>query len=680
MRSRFSLFACLLGVLVALPATAQMRAASPSFIPSESQRSGGEFPNYSGILLGTSEVPANMSPARGYSFADLDTLTGDFSAFAIVRGLTSPAVAAHLHQGAAGTNGPVILPAADVSEVDGVTQVFIGGTLTPAQQTALMAGELYINVHTGTFPGGEVRTQLQPTQSIAEARAAGVGATVTLTAYVERAEGRFAYITDETGGLTIRQTSGAWFDAVQNDAITTGTVVRLTGTLSQFNNLIQINQSSSANDLASFEIGPDVGFNVNESAQQVTLAQIGEDYEGELVYVTGVTITGSGTFTPSTNYPIADGSSPTNPVVLRVLSAVDTEVEGLPIPTGPTTILAIVGQFSGSNPAAGYQLWPIESYDVAPMAAIQVIHNAPDPALATVDVLVDSTVVLDNLAFRDASGPLMLPAYESRTLEVRSAAGATVFSGTFGGSFLAPGGDPLVFTALGVVDPSQFAPNPDGIPTAFTVEAYSPSRQRGPSIVGTLVVHGTPDAPAIDLRSGSTVLVDDLLYSFGTALALSASPATLAVTTADGTPVAQFSADLTAFAGQSLTVLASGFLNPSANQNGPGLALLLVAEDGTTTVLPAMGTGTAEAPEAAFTLGVAPNPAPASVVSLTLPEATVATIEVYDALGRRVATLATGVQAAGTTRLAVPSLAPGVYVVRASAGQTTATTTMTVVR
>ena len=266
MTFRFSFLALALAALVALPAAAQTRAAAPQpFVPTGARLGGDEFPGYSAILLGSNEVPANASPARGYSFASLDPATGEISAFAIVSGLSGPAVAGHIHVGRAGVNGPVIVPAVEIFEFDGQTQLAIEGTLTPAQQDSLLAGSLYVNVHTQAFPAGEVRAQLRPTQAIQAARAAGVGATVTVTAYVERAEGAFTYLTDETGGLTIRQTSGAWFDAVASGAITTGTVVRLTGTLSAFRELLQINQPNAPapNDLLSFELGPDVGFNVN---------------------------------------------------------------------------------------------------------------------------------------------------------------------------------------------------------------------------------------------------------------------------------------------------------------------------------------------------------------------------------------------------------------------------------
>lgn len=678
---RYSWLALTLALLVALPATAQTRPAAPSLFPAEARRGGDEFPAYTAILTGANEVPATASTGGGYAFGDAQP-DGSFTGGALVSGLTGPVQMAHVHQGAAGTNGPVILPATSISTIGDQTFIDFQGTLTADQQAALAAGELYVNVHTDAFPDGEVRGQLRATDSIDEARAAGVGATVSIFAYVQRAEGAFTYLTDETGGLTIRQTSGPWFDAVASGEITSGTVVRVTGTLSEFRGLLQINQTNATtNDLTDFEVGTDVGFNVNETAQIVTLEEIaadGEAFEGRLVVVTGATIAGSGPFAPGTSYPLDDGTTPASPVVLRVPSANDTAVDGLDIPTGPTTVLAIVGQFTTTEPTVGYQLLVIEPYDVAPTARLQMIHNSPDPSLSLVDVYIGGALALDDLAFRTASGLVEAPAYEDVTVEYPGIGESVLF-----GSNLAPGNPPLVAVVSGVLDPSQFSPNPDGIPTDLFVASYRASTERGAGRVGILGVQGAPDVPEADVRQGSIVIFDDVFYTDGQPFFGFPTPATLDLTAAadDGDLLARFSTTFAPFDGESVTVLTSGFLNPAANQNGPGLALLLVAEDGTVTVVPNMIVGAEASPSAALALGVAPNPAVgATTVTLALPAAGAATVEVFDALGRRVATLAQGEQAAGTTRLAVPGLAPGVYVVRATTATASATATLTVIR
>ena len=67
---------------------------------------------------------------------------------------------AHVHMGARGVNGPVIISSTKTS--DGIWSVPAGTTLNTDRLTAYKAGSLYVNVHTDANKGGEVRAQLLP--------------------------------------------------------------------------------------------------------------------------------------------------------------------------------------------------------------------------------------------------------------------------------------------------------------------------------------------------------------------------------------------------------------------------------------------------------------------------------------------------------------------------------------
>src|SRR4030095_16394431 len=74
-----------------------------------------------------------------------------------VDGMT--ATMAHIHIGAVGVNGPIIVNL--VESPPGTWSVPAGGaTLTEAQATAFVAGELYVNAHTPANPNGEIRGQI----------------------------------------------------------------------------------------------------------------------------------------------------------------------------------------------------------------------------------------------------------------------------------------------------------------------------------------------------------------------------------------------------------------------------------------------------------------------------------------------------------------------------------------
>ena len=116
---------------------------------------------YTSNLNGAQEVPPTATTATGTGNL---TLTGSAITSSIsISGLTSTPIAAHIHQGAPGVNGPIILTVpVGVTVIPGMTffSCLRGSTLTSAQIADLDAGNLYFNVHAAAFPGGEIRGQI----------------------------------------------------------------------------------------------------------------------------------------------------------------------------------------------------------------------------------------------------------------------------------------------------------------------------------------------------------------------------------------------------------------------------------------------------------------------------------------------------------------------------------------
>jgi uncharacterized repeat protein (TIGR02543 family) len=134
-----------------------------------------EFDFLTGALRGTNEVPPNASPATGGETGTgitYDTATGLLTINAAYGLFGFPPLAgsyvvAHLHQSPAGSNGPVIVDLANLHNPSGTSGGFFAGAvnLTPVQASNLFANLVYLNVHSTTFPGGEIRDQLVPLPS-----------------------------------------------------------------------------------------------------------------------------------------------------------------------------------------------------------------------------------------------------------------------------------------------------------------------------------------------------------------------------------------------------------------------------------------------------------------------------------------------------------------------------------
>jgi hypothetical protein len=112
---------------------------------------------YKVALKSASEVPPNASSGSGAADVTYDTQSKKLSWKVSYSGLTGPATAAHFHGPAElGKNAGVMIPIQNIatSPAEG------SATLTDAQAADLMAGRLYVNVHTAANPGGEIRGQV----------------------------------------------------------------------------------------------------------------------------------------------------------------------------------------------------------------------------------------------------------------------------------------------------------------------------------------------------------------------------------------------------------------------------------------------------------------------------------------------------------------------------------------
>ncbi|MFL6714657.1 MAG: CHRD domain-containing protein, partial [Sulfurifustis sp.] len=108
-------------------------------------------------LSGKEESPPVNTSASGTStiaVKDDRTVSGNVT----VSGMMP--TAAHIHDGAPGKSGPVIVPL--TKSGDNTFTVPPGTKLSDDLYKEYKAGNLYVNVHSAMHPNGEVRAQLKP--------------------------------------------------------------------------------------------------------------------------------------------------------------------------------------------------------------------------------------------------------------------------------------------------------------------------------------------------------------------------------------------------------------------------------------------------------------------------------------------------------------------------------------
>jgi len=111
-------------------------------------------------LSGANEVPAVATTASGTGVLALDPTTNQISGFVKTTGVTG--TVAHIHSGAPGTVGPVVVPLTQTPAGSGIWVVAAGQLLTAAQVDLFNSGNLYFNVHSAANPGGEISGHILP--------------------------------------------------------------------------------------------------------------------------------------------------------------------------------------------------------------------------------------------------------------------------------------------------------------------------------------------------------------------------------------------------------------------------------------------------------------------------------------------------------------------------------------
>ncbi|MEI6411202.1 MAG: DUF4397 domain-containing protein, partial [Bacteroidota bacterium] len=210
---------------------------------------------------------------------------------------------------------------------------------------------------------------------------------------------------------------------------------------------------------------------------------------------------------------------------------------------------------------------------ITPTTKVQIVHNSPEP---TVDVYAGNVLILKDFEFRTATPFLDIPADRGFTVGVAAAGSNSVNDviASFPVNF-ASGKNYTVF-ASGVVGNAT---------TPFTLLVDDKAElSAAPGFTAVSIVHGSPDAPAVDIAERQAgILAANLAYGDITPYLNLAPDLYFIDVKLPGTEqiVGTFQADLSGLDGAAIHVFASGFLG-----NAPGFGLFAVLADGTVVELP----------------------------------------------------------------------------------------------
>jgi hypothetical protein len=273
---------------------------------------------------------------------------------------------------------------------------------------------------------------------------------------------------------------------------------------------------------------------------------------------------------------------------------------------------------NNNGPSFGLWVAPATQGNLIPLPLVatsttraQIIHNCADAAAALVDVWVNDDSAVVNFGFRTATEFRDLPAGVPFDVTICAPGSVDTTNEVARFTYTLSASSKYILVASGIVSATGYSPAP-----AFTIEVFTGAREEAAIATNTdvLVFHGSTDAPTVDVEEAftGTTLVNDAAYTnFAGYLPLSTANYNVSVTDATGnTVVASYLAPLAALnlQGEAITVLASGFLTPGNNSNGPGFGLWVALASGDSLIPLDLTTGISET-DAVANMVMFPNPA-----------------------------------------------------------------------
>lgn len=242
-------------------------------------------------------------------------------------------------------------------------------------------------------------------------------------------------------------------------------------------------------------------------------------------------------------------------------------------------------------------LFSVANETNAQNAKIQIVHNAP--LAPAVDIFAGATKLVPNLAFRSATAFTEVPSGVPIQVRLKVASASNDTSNpVFFRTYTLEAGKSYYLVANGniALPGTSYAANPGGINTNFDITVLTDAKETAAEAgnVELRIMHSVTDAPAVDIRVQGLpdpIVPNAAFRQFSGYIPVPAANYTVQIALpGSNDALLAYKAPLTGFAGSTVFVLASGYLNPANNTAngtpGPAFGLLAVTPGGSTILLP----------------------------------------------------------------------------------------------
>lgn len=305
-------------------------------------------------------------------------------------------------------------------------------------------------------------------------------------------------------------------------------------------------------------------------------------------------------------------------------------------------------------------LFAVGSVGFAQAPKIQVIHNSADVNLQLIDVYDP----LGNKIFDDAPSRTATPFISEGiptgfpvTLSVAPGNSTSIDDAFYNFTITFEAGKTYIAVASGTRTDNGYTPFK---PFAVSVNSNARDTALNPANTDILLFQGSTDlVPVNASEPGVGPIVNNVPYGvFLPYLEREATTYNFVLTNSETNQViGDYTASFESLAGKAVTILGSGFYNPSANSNGAPFGLwMAVPEGGPLVEIPNSIASVAK--NSLTGVSLYPNPAKSQVTINVPAGSTTVKSVIYDIMGRQVA-------AGNTNTLDVSGLTNGVYIVKA---------------
>jgi hypothetical protein len=206
---------------------------------------------------------------------------------------------------------------------------------------------------------------------------------------------------------------------------------------------------------------------------------------------------------------------------------------------------------------------------------IQFVNNSGDAALNTIDIYVNNLLFVNDLSFREATAMLTITANTSINIGVAPGSSLTITDTFKNFNVSLSNLNDHVAVLNGIKSASGYTP---ATPVSLDMYAGYRTLALNPFNVDVIFANGVTDGQAMDLRTGIQTVSNDVTYKTFSASYTSLTSADIKMRLTNtigssiiGTYNANFMSN--AFTGKGVLIVASGFVNTTANSNGPAMGL-----------------------------------------------------------------------------------------------------------